>query len=366
MKAITFLIITLFTINLSTFAKNNKGEYTLITSQATPETKKLYQQLADMQGKGILFGHHFSNVSGINFTDWKQTKNKSDIKESVSDYPAMFGFDFGSGFSKLLPSVIDAAKRGGVITFSDHALNPMTNKSYKHNKEFAGKEINSVLPGGEHHNLLLARLDSIAEFANNATINGRKIPIIYRPWHEHTGRWFWWGTDSGTPEEFCALWRFTVEYLRDTKGVDNFIYAFSPSQFVKDYNYEIRNPGAEYFDIVGVDLYSQKGDNQAEIITKALEVVVDYAEAHNKVPAFTEFGYRGGIQNCDNPNWFTEKFLNPILANEKAKRITYALTWRNTPNSYWIPLKDNPLHSNFKEIYDSPYVLFLKDWNKTK
>ncbi|MFI3262640.1 MAG: hypothetical protein R3Y26_07005 [Rikenellaceae bacterium] len=89
--------------------------------------------------------------------------------------------------------------------------------------------------------------------------------------------------------------------------------------------------------------------------------LLDYAEAHNKVPAFTEFEYRGGIQNCDNQNWFTEKFLNPILANKKTKRISYALTWRNTSSSYWIPLKDNPLHNDFKDMYKSPYTLFLKE-----
>lgn len=364
-RGVLLAIMALLMVATSVEAKS-KNEYCLITNNATAQTKELYQKLASVQGKGILFGHHYSNISGINFTDWKQKKNLSDVKASVSDYPAIFGFDFGQGFSKQLAAVKDAARRGGVVTISDHMPNPLAPKSYKHNKEFSNKEIACVLPGGEHHDLFLARLDSIADFANRAVVDGRKIPIIYRPWHEHTGGWFWWGSKSGTPEEYCELWRFTVDYLRDKRGVDNFIYAFSPAQFDKEYSYGLRNPGSEYFDIVGLDLYTSGEENQADHLVKSLEIVVDYAEAHDKVPAFTEFGYRGGIQNCENPRWFTDVFLNPILSSDKAKRITFALTWRNRADSYWVPLKENHLFDNFMELYNSPYTLFLKEWNKLK
>lgn len=364
LKLFVLLLILLFPICGSSVAGCEKGGCSLITPNATKETRELYQQLADMAGSGMLFGHHYSNVSGVNFTDWKQLMGTSDVKRSVSDYPAVFGFDFGSGFSKQLVAVQNAARRGGVVTISDHMPNPLSTKTYNHEKAYAGKEIASVLPGGECHDVLLARLDSIADFAKRATVNGRRIPIIYRPWHEHTGGWFWWGTRSGTAQEYCELWRFTVEYLRDTKGVDNFIYAFSPSQFKGDDDYELRNPGSDYFDIVGVDLYSKKGDNQSESYVKALRMVVDYAEKHAKVAALTEFGYRNGIQNCDNPKWFTEVFLNPIMTDEKARRVAFVLTWRNTKSSYWVPLKDNHLHDDFVEFYNSPYTVFLKEWKK--
>ncbi|MFR9545390.1 MAG: glycosyl hydrolase [Rikenellaceae bacterium] len=342
------------------------GKYALITDHATPQTKALYQRIAQMQGKGVLFGHHYSNVSGINFTDWEQETDQSDVKTSVSDHPAIFGFDFGQGFSKQLEAVKSAARKGGVITFSDHMRNPINPRSYNHKDGLINEEIASVLPGGKHHDVLVARLDSIADFASKAVINGEKIPIIYRPWHEHTGRWFWWGIESGTSEEYCQLWHFTIDYLRKVKGVDNFIYAFSPAHFEENYNYERRNPGAEYFDIAGLDLYSKDGESEAERLISALEVVVEYAEANNKVPALTEFGYRNGIKNSNNPRWYTENVLNPILDSEKAKRVVYALTWRNRPGQYWIPLQGNPNYDDFVEFYKSPYTIFLRDWKAIK
>lgn len=344
-------------------------KYTLITGGATKETKKLYQHLAEMQGRGVLFGHHYSNVfsytekSRVHSADWDQEVQNSDVNRSVSDFPAIFGFDFGQGFSNQLKTVKSAAAMGGIITFSDHMPNPLSPTSrYKHIDGVINSEISSVLPNGKHHNILVARLDSIADFANKATIDGRKIPIIYRPWHEHTGRWFWWGIESGTSEEYCELWRFTIEYLRDVKGVDNFIYAFSPSQYKEDYSYERRNPGSDFFDIAGLDFYSVRGEKEVETLVETIEVVVDYAQSHNKVPALTEFGFRGGIQNCDNPKWYTEEFLNPILESESARKITYALTWSNRGGQYWVPLKGHDMHDDFVEFYNSSYTFFLKDW----
>ncbi len=254
-----------------------------------------------------------------------------------------------------------AAKMGGIITISDHVRNPHNPKSYNHVKELNLVEIKSVLPGGEYHDYLVEHLDKIADFASKAVLNGRKIPIIYRPWHEHTGGWFWWGSKSGTEEEYIALWRFTVEYLRDTKGVDNFIYALSPSYSSIEDGYEVRNPGAEYFDIVGVDIYTiDKFDEATQFVTAA-EAVVDYAEAYNKVPALTEFGYRGGIQNNSNPKWFTEIFLSPILNSDKARRVAFALTWSNGSKGHWVPTKDDPTHEDFVEFHNNPYTLFLKE-----
>lgn len=55
-----------------------------------------------------------------------------------------------------------------------------------------------------------------------------KVPVLFRPWHEHTGSWFWWGEKLCTPEEYKALWHMTVDILR-SDGVDNALYAYSPA-----------------------------------------------------------------------------------------------------------------------------------------
>ncbi len=336
----------------------------LITPAATAETCELYNNMAALQGRAMLFGQHFANVMGVEFTDWKQTENRCDMKDAVGDYPAVFGFDFGRGFDKQLPAVKAAAKKGGIITFSDHVPNPHNPKSYNHIKGMENIEIASVLPGGEYHSYLLERLDKTADFASKAVINGKKIPIIYRPWHEHTGAWFWWGSKSGTAEEYCQLWRFTIEYLRDTKGVDNFIYAFSPSYSSAKDGYEVRNPGAEWFDIVGMDIYVDSKEDQTAALNKTIDVITEYARANNKIAALTEFGYRGGIQNSDDQDWFTTIFLKAITENPNGKDLVYALTWTNTNTGVWIPRKGELMHKDFKKFYNHKFTAFLKEWKR--
>ncbi|MCE6997947.1 glycoside hydrolase family 26 protein [Saccharothrix sp. S26] len=59
-------------------------------------------------------------------------------------------------------------------------------------------------------------------------MTGNPIPNIYRPFHENSGSWFRWGAAHASPAEYVELFRYTVEYLRDVKGVHNFLYAYSP------------------------------------------------------------------------------------------------------------------------------------------
>ena len=77
--------------------------------------------------------------------------------------------------------------------------------------------VKHILPGGSRHETFKSDLKIIADFAHNAKNHvGELIPIIFRPWHEFDGNWFWWGRNHCTVEEFKELYRFTVTYLRDS------------------------------------------------------------------------------------------------------------------------------------------------------
>jgi mannan endo-1,4-beta-mannosidase len=70
----------------------------------------------------------------------------------------------------------------------------------------------------------------------------------------------WWGAPHSTREEFIALWKFIVSYLRDSLRVRNFLYAFSPDNlFNNEAEYLPRYPGDEWVDIVGMDNYGEFG-----------------------------------------------------------------------------------------------------------
>ena len=332
-----------------------------ITPFATKQTMQLYQRLQKVQGSGVLYGHHFTNVRGQNFTDWEQTQEMSDVKTATGDYPAVFSYDFNAGFSRLLPAVCKAWELGGIVTISYHMENPHGDQRSSYVVDSARREVSEILPGGARHAFLLAKLDSIALFAERAKVNGEKIPIIFRPWHEHTGGWFWWGTASCTEEEFNALWRFTIEYLRDVKRADNLLYAFSPSQPAdRPQAYLTRNPGAEYFDIAGFDSY--KTTDFAEAFVRNVEVTAAYAAQEGKIAACTEFGYRKGLQNSNDSHWYTESFLAPLKRARGGERIVYAVTWGNSTATWWVPLKGDAAYPGFIDFYNDPYSIFLQEW----
>lgn len=111
-----------------------------------------------------------------------------------------------------------------MITFCWHYYNPVTGGNFYDTT----RVVRHILPGGSHHAIFKADLKIIADFAHNAKAdNGELIPIIFRPWHEFDGNWFWWGRNHCRVEEFKELYRFTVTYLRDSLQVHNFLYAFS-------------------------------------------------------------------------------------------------------------------------------------------
>jgi mannan endo-1,4-beta-mannosidase len=221
----------------------------------------------------------------------------------------------------------------------------------------------ALLPGGKHHGRLRERLDGFAGFVQTLEDrNGRLVPIIFRPWHEHTGGWFWWGSKSCTPEEYNALWRFTVTYLRDEKGVHNLLYAYSPSGkfFETDQEYETnRFPGYDFIDVLGLDDYT--GEEGSKDLAKRCAVVSRLAGKHGKVAALTEFGYRNGLTDCPDDQWYSN-FLQNLKNTPEAGGIAYGLVWRNGDKShFWVPYKGQQNEQDFKQFFQDPMTVFEND-----
>jgi len=328
-----------------------------IDPDATLETKALFYNLRKQMGKGILFGHQHTTCYGIG---WKSQDDRSDVKSATGAFPAVYGWDMEHkhrGTDHLEKLIIDAFERGGVNTMSWCMDHPITGGNYK----LQGKRrtVKKILPGGELHGKLKTKLDGFAHFVSRLKDSkGRLIPIIFRPWHEHNGGWFWWGTQDCSPEEFVQLWRFTVTYLRDTKKVHNLLYAYSPDKpgirNAKDYERN-RFPGYEYMDVMGVDCYERESCATLVGLCKA---AVELADQHGKIAALTEFGYRDGMSKCGVKNWYTEAFLKPLKNDPVASRISYAMTWRNAhKDHFWVPYPGHPAVEDFKRFAEDPFIV---------
>lgn len=340
----------------------------LIDAKATKETKSLFTNLSRISQKGILFGHQESEAYGVG---WKELPGKSDVKLVCGSFAAVHGWDVGNEgqetnvdgvkFSDMLRWMDEAYKRGGINTISWHVDNPVTGAD-AWNKTPVVKDL---LPGASGHAAYVRQLGYVADFLAKS-----KGPVIFRPFHEHNGDWFWWGKGNCTEEEYIQLWRFTVDYLKNTRNLHNLIYAFSPDRSrlnlldgKKDYLYGY--PGDEYVDVIGLDNYMDVGvswntksvDEQRTDLITVLKIVSSIAKEKKKIAALTETGMEG----IKNPTWFTEVILNPMKANPDIQ-LAYFMVWRNANTTHhYAPYPGHSSVPDFLKFYHDPYTLFEAD-----
>src|SRR5437763_12115601 len=86
------------------------------------------------------------------------------------------------------------------------------------------RAVPAILPGGAQHEHYRQWLDRFADYVNGLRAPVL-VPVIFRPFHETSGGWFWGGARQATPTESRRLWRFTVGYLRNRRSVPNLLWA---------------------------------------------------------------------------------------------------------------------------------------------
>jgi len=344
---------------------------TLADKNATAETVKLYSSMNKLTDKGIMFGHQDDLAYGIG---WKAPNGQSDVFRMVNDYPAVFGWDLGhieTGSACNLDSVpfTDMKKyailvhaRGGINEFSWHCNNPLTEGSAW---DVTNPEVvRSILPAGKLNHVYIQWLDEVANFLEGLRDEtGKPIPVLFRPFHEQGGSWFWWGKSLCSVAEFKELWQYTVNYLNHTKNLHNLIFVFSNSDsFNNSEEFLERYPGNDWVDIIGFDLYQDpKTSNEtfASLLKNKLTILVNAADKLNKLPAITEIGF----EQIPYPTWWTEVLWPSI----HRFRLSYTLFWRNAanrPNHYYMPYPGQISEKDFLDLYHLPCTLFGKDLEK--
>jgi len=333
----------------------------LADSHASEKTVTLFYNMKKLAKINTIFGHHHTTAYGIG---WSGEQNRSDVKDVTGSFPGVYGWDFDAlpdfyefGVKDWMRDlVIQAYNRGGINTFAWHYVNPVTGGSF-YDTTVA---IKYILPGQPYHNTYLKHLDQIADYTKSLKDDsGELIPIIFRPFHEFDGSWFWWGKNFCTVDEFKELWKFTVTYLRDIKQVRNIIYAFSPDRYFNtDEEFLERYPGDEYVDIIGMDNYYDfmpDGDG-LDAILKKLKIITRLAEKKNKIAAFTETG----LEAIPDSLWWTTKLLNVL--KQDSVNISYVLVWRNANKEHhYAPYIGHISEKDFIEFRKDPFILFEDD-----
>ncbi len=307
---------------------------------------ELLNILNSLSGKGILFGQQHAIDESVSGDD--VYGRQSDVAAMTGKYPAVFGFDSDEeptapdkmpteNGKALARAFVEADTLGAMVTLSSHLKNPLSGRSAF---DIENKvDVKRLLKNGDLNHKITDWLDTVASAAHESVrADGSKVPIIFRPLHEHTGDWFWWGERYMPPEDFKKLWRYIHDYLSKEKGVDNLLFAFSPNgHFNGDKaQYLAAYPGDDYVDIMGYDVY-QSDNHQTDkewiaATIKDLAMLSRIATEHGKVPAFTEFGlnHERVIQRSGNQNiHFFSELISAIQANREAANIAYMMTWAN-------------------------------------
>ncbi|MFD2940559.1 glycoside hydrolase family 26 protein [Flavobacterium notoginsengisoli] len=321
---------------------------------ATKETKALFYNLKRLSQTKTAIGQQDAFNSF-----YQDATGDSDIKKNTGFDPAVLGSDFmfitdknnneqsNNWFyqqeQKIVADTKAAYAKGIINTFSWHLREPNKEESFyaaDMTAEQKATAFKSILPGGTNNEWYKKKLDKVAKVILNLKgSNGELIPVIFRPFHEFDGSWFWWGADFCSADEYKKAYQFTVDYLKNTKGVHNILYAFSPdNSYITEANYLSRYPGDKYVDIIGMDNYgdfSNQGQTGSDKANAKLKILSDYAKAKVKIAALTETGYRVTSTTPAITDWFSSLLYSALTKNHI--QISYVMFWNNNADGYYVP-----------------------------
>ncbi|WP_324720327.1 glycoside hydrolase family 26 protein [Salinimicrobium sp. HB62] len=334
-------------------------------AEATNSTKLLYHNIQKISKEGIAFGHQDATAYGIGWKhEEKPNRLRSDIKFVAGELPAVHGYDIGHielgkshnldtvSFDLMRDHIQKLYDKGAIITMSWHLDNPVSNGSSWDQTP----AVPAILEGGaerEKYELWVQRLSSFLNSLKDK--KGRVIPVVFRPYHEMNGSWFWWGGNNVSPEDYKQLWKETQQLLKQN-NVHSLLYAYSPNIVGSEEEFQKYYPGDEFVDILGVDIYNYGGNEAfSKNIKSNLEIVRKKANMADKPFALTE---TGNTNFGEDPNWWTKTFY-PGLKDSGA---AWVLLWRNArPSHYFATYPGEISEEDFKEFAKLEEILFLDE-----
>ncbi|WP_297419938.1 glycosyl hydrolase [Clostridium sp.] len=382
----------------SDLGDNMPSSVKLVDSGATQKTADLYAYLKGIgKTEYVLYGHqndiHHKAGSGSTNSDTKDiTGSISAIvgidalsltgsELSLTDEEKAAGKDL---ISKAADLSIDASSEGGIITLSAHMPNfelvKEKGKDASGHYDYSGYTpgtttgniVSRIMPGGDLNDVYIGYLDMLATYAHKLEAAG--VPVIFRPFHEDNGSWFWWGKAFCDEEAYKNMYRYTVQYLRDTDNVHNFLYVYSPNgPFTDQADYLSRYPGDEFVDILAFDYYDDNPTADASTdpwmasFKNTINLVQDIANNKGKLSAVSEVGLRNNdshgfmaISGNADKDWFSH-VANIVSESD----MPYYMTWANfgETSGFFAPYmvsdtKGHEMINNFIDYYNEDESVF--------
>lgn len=240
---------------------------TPVDPMATEGAKKLYSFLYANFGKKTISGMMTGDMTSANGNITQHDDVKA-VYQASGKYPALVGFDFmnatktGDGWSvdytkASVRLAKDLWKRGGIPNFTWHWRDP-SRKTWEFYSDKNNMKITDALNADGSWNTsstlyrnIITDIDVVANYFLELQKEG--VACIFRPLHEASGGWFWWGREGAVP--FVKLYHLLFNEMVNVKGVHNIIWVWNAGEHDADWN-----PGDEYYDVVSADIYNPSYD----------------------------------------------------------------------------------------------------------
>ncbi|HWD20095.1 MAG TPA: glycosyl hydrolase [Verrucomicrobiae bacterium] len=323
---------TILVAGLSAFGQNAANPANPHANAKARALLKYFQELSATTNRHILSGQFTQFGAGANLRIIDQ------INASTGHRPAIVGVDYADLPTDITTNhpnrtVIDYWRQGGIVTVSAHMYDPANTNDYGLRDK--GVDLATLLSPGKTHDEWMHELDLIAAGLRQLKDSG--VVVLWRPFHEMNGAWFWWGGKE--PELFIKVWRQMFDYFTDVKGLDNLLWVYAPNHGRKTAAYY---PGDRYADLVGLDAYTDFID------TNHIQGFAAVA-ALPKPFGFTEFGPHG----ASNPPGDYD-FLRFIEGIEKNfPQTCFFMCW----NDKWSLARNE----HTKELLSRPAIINRED-----
>ena len=292
----------------------------LSNPNASAEAQSLYSFLCDTYGNYVISGQQESTWMGSEDYEFNIIKNAS------GKYPALRGLDYmGDDFSGCNRRAKSWYSKGGIVTICWHCGSDFSGS----HTESMNTQLNwdkALTEGTPEYNALISGMDKGAKALSELKAAG--VPVIWRPFHEFDGKWFWWG--KGGAENFKKLWRIMYDRYTNYWGLDNLIWNLGYCGDVNSGWY----PGDEYVDIIGADTYVNHTDSLLGMYQKTAQV-------------------------ADKPVCLHEN--GPIPDPEKLRADGSRWLWFMTWHTSFIDSNEINTASYLNKVYNSDYLLTLDE-----
>ena len=324
------------------------GDAKPVTPEASPEAKALLKFFYDISGKYTLTGqHNYPNT---------QDKNSEFAAKYIGKTPVVFTTDWG--FAKdgdydshlarpdIVKEAIKQNRLGSIISICWHAVpptadepitfRPIPGQSPDSLASVQGKLLDQqfkdvLTPGTKLYEHWCAQVDTIAHYLKQ--LQDAHVPILWRPYHEMNGDWFWWGGRRGKYGT-AALYRQIFDRLVNIHKLNNLIWIWSVDRpAILERKFSFYYPGNKYIDIVGLDVYGS-----------------DFNQSYYDSLVVLSKGKPLVLAEVGNPPTLD-------ILKQQPKWAYYAI---------WAGMVRNTLKRQYAELVNSPSVLSLEDstyWN---